>query len=145
MIFSQTSQYALRAVYYLLSTGDDKWHLTKDIAEATKIPGPYLARIMSSLAKRGILKSRTGMGGGFKISSEGLKHSLYDVVSQFDNLTEIKDCAFGLTVYCESKKCLLHDEWIGLKEQLIKLLESHSLADLKNAPSCVDWTNIKTQ
>ena len=67
MLLSQTAHYALRAVFFLVTHDDAEWHLTKDIAKTTKIPAPYLARILSTLAKRGILKSRTGMGGGFRI------------------------------------------------------------------------------
>jgi Rrf2 family protein len=144
MIFSQTSQYALRAVYYLITAGDDKWHLTKDVAEATKIPGPYLARVMSTLAKRGILKSRTGMGGGFRITEEGLKHNLYDVVSQFDNLDDMRDCVFGFLKCCDDGECILHEPWNNLKAGLIDLLKSRTLDDLKKSATHIEWSNIET-
>ena len=100
---------------------------------------------MSTLAKRGILKSRTGMGGGFKITEDGLKHSLYDVVSKCDNLEEIKDCVFGFLVCCEAGECVLHGEWNKIKTQLIDLLKSWTLMDLKENASKIDWANIRTE
>jgi len=133
MLISQTAHYALRAVYYLATNGDDKWHLTKEVAKATNIPAPYLARIMSTLAKRGILQSRTGMGGGFKVGKESLKYDLYDIVSQFDNLENIKDCVFGLNNCCEDGECELHKPWNDLKSQLINLLKSVSLKDMQKS------------
>ena len=144
MLFSQTAYYAMRAVYYLLITGDGTWHLTKDIAEATKIPAPYLARIMSTLAKRGILRSRTGMGGGFCISDNGLKATLFDVVSQFDNFNNIPECMFGF-VDCEGKDHLeLHRKWLTVKEGIVDLLKSTTLESLKNDDLKVDWLKVQT-
>ena len=142
MLISQTAHYALRAVYYLATNSDDKWHLTKDIAGITKIPAPYLARIMSTLAKRGILQSRTGMGGGFNIGNSGLKYNLHDVVSQFDNLDAIKDCVFGFTVCCDSSKCSLHNPWNDMKSQLIEALKTTTLDDMRNKFQHFDWSKI---
>lgn len=146
MLLSQTAHYALRAVYYLVSSGDSKWHLTKEVAEITKIPAPYLARILSNLAKHGILQSRTGMGGGFSVSEEGFNTSLYDVVAQFDNLEKICNCVFGFSEYCsndEDSKCILHDKWADLKKQLIETFKNCTLKDLKEQSFCPDWSRIK--
>ncbi len=133
MLISQTAHYALRAVYYLATSEDDKWHLTKEVARETEIPAPYLARIMSALAKRGILQSRTGMGGGFRVGKNSLKFNLYDIVSQFDNLDNIKDCIFGLSDCCEDHQCELHKPWNDLKEQLINLLKSVSIKKMRTS------------
>ena len=142
MLLSQTAHYALRAVYYLATNEDNKWHLTKDVAEITKIPAPYLARIMSTLAKRGILKSRTGMGGGFSIGIDSHKFNLYDVVSQFDNLDNIKDCVFGFINCCDDGECSLHKAWNDAKSRLIDALKSTSLNDMKTSFQHFDWSKI---
>jgi Rrf2 family protein len=145
MLLSQTAHYALRAVYFLISNGDDKWHLTKDVAEVTRIPAPYLARIMSTLAKKGILRSRTGMGGGFSVGKEGLKYSLYDIVSQFDNIDSIPDCMFGF-INCDGKDHLeLHDQWRALKQSLIDILKNTSLGALKEKYSNFNWEKIEVE
>lgn len=143
MILSQTAQYAVRAICFLATSEDGKWHLTKDVAEITQIPAPYLARIMSTLAKRGILKSRTGMGGGFCVSDANLNYSLYDVVIQFDNIENIKDCIFGFARCCEDDICLLHERWMAIKDQLITLLKSTTLKNLRNDDKIFDWPNIE--
>lgn len=143
MLLSQTAHYALRAVFYLATAEDDKWHLTKNIADETQIPGPYLARILSTLAKRGILSSRTGMGGGFNISREGLKYNLFDVVSQFDNLDSICNCVFGFEDCCEKGECILHKPWTDIKGRLVQMLQTNSLQDLRNSYKDVGWLKVK--
>ena len=142
MLLSQTAHYALRAAYYLLTNDEKKAHLAKDIAETTRIPAPYLARILSTMAKRGILQSRTGLGGGFSISDNRLNTSLFEVVALFDNLDNIHDCIFGFTACCENKKCLLHKRWQEIKNQLIELLKSTTLKDLKAHEEVFDWSKV---
>lgn len=140
---SQTARYALRAVYYLTTLRDDECQLTRDIAQKTKIPAAYLARIMSTLAKRGILYSRTGLGGGFCLTKEAMAFSLYDVASQFDNLDDYQGCIFGFTECCKEKKCPLHEDWIHLKDEIVKLLKSTSLGKLREIGTEFDWSRVK--
>jgi Rrf2 family protein len=142
MILSQTARYALRAVYYLASLKDDDCQLTKDIALKTKIPAAYLARIMSTLAKRGILYSRTGLGGGFCLTKEAMHFSLYDVASQFDNLDGYQGCIFGFAACCKEKYCPLHDDWMRLKNDIIDILKSTNLEKLRALGANFDWSLI---
>lgn len=139
---SQTARYALRAVYYLATLPDDECQLTKDIAGKTKIPAAYLARIMSTLAKRGILYSRTGLGGGFCLTKEAMNFSLYDVASQFDNLDDYQGCIFGFAECCKDKYCPLHEDWIRLKDEIVKLLKSTSLGYLRDKHGEFDWSRV---
>ncbi|MCD6161243.1 MAG: Rrf2 family transcriptional regulator [candidate division Zixibacteria bacterium] len=143
MLLSQTAHYALRAIYYLLTQDLDKSHLTKDIAEITQIPAPYLARILSTMAKRGILQSRTGMGGGFSINKESLNTNLYDIVVLFDNLDSIRDCIFGFLNCCGNEDCMLHDKWVDIKNQLIEMLKSTTLEELVNHEGVLDWSKMR--
>jgi Rrf2 family protein len=142
MILSQTARYALRAVYYLATLQDDECQLTKDIAAKTKIPAAYLARIMSTLAKRGILYSRTGLGGGFCLTKDAMGYSLYDVASQFDNLDSYQACIFGFTVCHKEKYCVMHDDWMRLKNEIIGALKSTNLGKLREIGTEFDWTKI---
>jgi Rrf2 family iron-sulfur cluster assembly transcriptional regulator len=142
MILSQTARYALMAVYYLATLPDDDCRLTKDIAMKTKIPAAYLARIMSTLAKRGILYSRTGLGGGFCLTKEAMAFTLYDVASQFDNLDDYQGCIFGFAECCKEKYCPLHDDWMRLKNDIIAVLKSTNLGKLRQVGAEFDWSKV---
>lgn len=143
MLLSQTAHYSLRAIFYLLTNDLSKSHLTKDIAEVTKIPAPYLARILSTMAKRGILQSRTGMGGGFSINEKSLNTSLYDIVILFDNLENIRDCIFGFINCCENETCVLHSKWVEIKNQLIEMLKNTTLKEMTIHENDFDWSKMK--
>jgi Rrf2 family protein len=142
MILSQTARYALRAVYYLACNSNDECQLTKNIAEKTKIPAAYLARIMSTLAKRGVLYSRTGFGGGFCLTKEALNYSLYDVAAQFDNLDDFHSCIFGFEVYCTDTYCPLHDDWLRLRNEIVSILKATTLATIRERGSKFNWAKF---
>ena len=65
-MFSQTVEYALRAVVFLAD--QKKACTTPQIAEVTKVPAPYLAKVLQSLSRGGLVKSQRGLHGGFTLA-----------------------------------------------------------------------------
>ena len=65
-VISQTAEYALRAIVYLAKMPDEA-HITREIAEATRVPSGYLAKVMQTLVKADLVQSRRGLGGGFTL------------------------------------------------------------------------------
>jgi len=63
---SQTSQYALRAVLFLASTGGGPV-VAQDISDTTGVPKGYLHKILRRLGKAGILQAHRGVGGGYEL------------------------------------------------------------------------------
>src|SRR5262245_13651417 len=63
LMFSQTSEYALRVVVYLASL-DGKLATIPQIAQATRTPEGYLAKVLRSLALAELLRSQRGPQGG---------------------------------------------------------------------------------
>ena len=57
MIFKVTTRHAICAALYLAENGIDKTVTAKEISRKRKIPINYLPRILSKMAKSGIIKS----------------------------------------------------------------------------------------
>ena len=66
-MFSNTVEYALRAIVYLAYESPDA-RTTAQISEATKIPKDYLAKILQGLAKKKIVSTQRGVGGGVSLA-----------------------------------------------------------------------------
>ena len=62
-MISQTSEYALRAVI-CLAQHPDKFYTTSKIAKLTKVPDPYLSKVLSTLTKHEVelLRKKDCMG-----------------------------------------------------------------------------------
>lgn len=92
-MFSQTSEYALRAVIWLAEHQNEGPVGNKRIAEDTKVPASYLSKILHDLAAAGFLSSRRGVGGGFRLIIPPEQLTMLDVVNAVDPLKRGKAAA----------------------------------------------------
>ena len=82
---SRSVGYALLAVSHVAQTGNkDKLVRSQDIAKKFKIPLEYLLKIMQSLVKVNILRSKRGPTGGFSLAQPLSKISMLQVIEAVD-------------------------------------------------------------
>jgi Rrf2 family protein len=120
-MFSQTVEYALRAVIFLAQHQCEGPIGNRRIAEQTQVPTSYLSKILHDLAAREILVSRRGAGGGFQLTISPDDLSVLDVVNAVDPLQRITGCPLSLPSHCD-QLCPMHarlDESLGLVEQTL--------------------------
>lgn len=116
-MISQTAEYALRAVVYLMQQ-DGAACTRAAIADGGKIPPDYLTRVMKYLSEQGIVSIRRGPGGGYRMQASEDELTVLDVVAAVEGVPRIKQCPLGLTGHEEL--CPLHaklDEAAALVEQ----------------------------
>jgi Rrf2 family protein len=106
MMISQTAEYALRAVVYLAAQ-DGRAHTTTRIAEGTQVPVGYLAKVMQSLSRARLVKSRRGVNGGFVLACEPRELSLLRVINAVDPIRRLNDCPLGILSH-GPRLCPLH-------------------------------------
>lgn len=80
MQLSKKSEYAVRAVIILASQGMDRPMQTGDMANQGKIPRKFLEQILLTLKNGGIITSKRGVGGGYRIARESRKITVLQVV-----------------------------------------------------------------
>jgi Rrf2 family protein len=132
-MFSQTVEYALRTVVWLASQGGEP-RTTQQIAKATKIPAGYLAKVLQSLGRAGLVDAQRGIGGGFTLAVSPDELTPLDVINAVDPIKRIKRCPLGLKSH-STGLCPLHhrlDEAMALIE---KGLGETKISDLLRAPS----------
>ncbi len=132
-MFSQTMEYALRAVLCLGMTPGEA-RTTKEVAEQMKIPPSYLAKIMRNLVKAGVIESQRGIHGGFKLSADPNTLPLLTVVNAVDPILRVRSCPLQLAEHCDGL-CALHsrlDDVLRRTEEafagttLSQVLDEHS-------------------
>lgn len=105
-MFSQTTEYALRAVVFLADSADGA-HTTQQIADATKAPRDFLSKVLRELARAGIVTAQRGKNGGFCLARSPFDLTIYDVVQAVDPLQRILTCPLGLKSH-QTHLCRLH-------------------------------------
>lgn len=84
-MFSQTVEYALRAMVQLAAEPSDV-AATKDIAAKAKIPSAYLAKVFQAMRRDGLIHARRGVGGGVTLAKPANKITLLDVIEAVEPL-----------------------------------------------------------
>ncbi len=131
MFVSQTAEYALRAMTLLANQGAEEGGVrAADLAEAVSVPLAYLQKILRRLVVAGLLESRKGHGGGFRLAKAPAEISFGAVLRAADFEIEEGHCAFGWNDCDPAHPCPLHPAWSRLNESLSSWAENTTLANV---------------
>jgi Rrf2 family protein len=133
MLYSKPCEYAIRALAYMAREPHSRAVTGREIARAEKLPAPILGKILQDLARRGLLRSRRGPGGGFVLARPARKITLRDIVEATDGLEQFRDCAVGLERCSDESPCPLHDSWKSVRRRFERYLERTTLEAMARA------------
>jgi Rrf2 family protein len=132
-MFSQTVEYALRAVVYLASEAPAA-RTTGQIHRATKVKQAYLAKILQGLAKKGIVRTRRGVGGGVALAKAPDELTILDVVNAVEPIVRITTCPLGLSSH-GVRLCPLHKRMDAALALVESAFRDTTLAEVLAEPS----------
>lgn len=133
MIYSRSTEYAIRAFVNLAQVPEGKYAMVKQIAAQEKIPAHFLAKILQLLARKGLLRSSKGPTGGFCLRLSAKEISLIQLVEALDGLTDYQKCVSGLSECNDEAPCGMHDSWKTLRSRIMDYLEHTTIADVVEA------------
>jgi Rrf2 family protein len=105
-VFSQTVEYALRAVVHLAGHAPSA-QTTDEIAAATRVPKAYLSKVIQALCRAHIVQSKRGLGGGIVLAKLPSRLTILEVVEAVDPIGRIRECPLGLAAH-GVRLCPLH-------------------------------------
>lgn len=129
-MFSQTSEYAIRALSILARYPRDQFVLVGTLASSADLPHHYLSKILQNLVRMQILESRKGSRGGFRLAHEPDEITLYDIVNAIENLGQTRRCLLGQAECSDERACPLHEFWVEQTTNYMGTLQNTSLGDL---------------
>ena len=102
-----------------------------EIAARQGISQSYLEQLFSRLRKRGLVDGTRGPGGGYSLVKSSDLISVADVIDAVDENVDATRC--GGQRNCQGEqRCLTHDLWEELGNQIHLFLSSVTLADVCN-------------
>jgi Rrf2 family transcriptional regulator, nitric oxide-sensitive transcriptional repressor len=132
-MFSQTVEYALRAVVFLADRAPEA-ATTDDIATATLVPKPYLSKVLQGLARGGIVQTQRGVGGGVTLVKTPAELTILEVVNAVEPIQRIRTCPLGLSAH-GVKLCPLHRRMDQALAQVETAFRSTTLAEVLAEPT----------
>jgi Rrf2 family protein len=138
MIYSRASKYAIRALVYI-ARRSAKFITTDEIAGTENLPSQSLAKILQTLARKGILESSTGPDGGFTLRLDPHRVCLLDIVCALEEVPSFQGCAMGRERCSTTQSCAMHEGWAELRSHIVLYLKGISIASLAEKPDPRLW------
>ena len=132
MKLSTKGRYAVMAMVDLACQGNGKPVSLADIAVRQEISQSYLEQLVGKLRKGGLVKSVRGPGGGYVLARPADSVRVADIILAVDEPMRATRCRVSSPAGCHSDKsrCLTHDLWEELGNQIYLYLSSVSLGDV---------------
>ncbi len=129
MKLSTKSRYGLRAMLCLALSGQDRWVMTKEIAEMQGLPLTYLEQLMMSLRKAGLVSAIRGAHGGYMLARDANMITLAEIVEALEGPLQIADCSDVPSCCTERADCALKEIFDNVNQVLYNAFAAISLAD----------------
>ena len=132
MKLSTKGRYAVMAMVDLASASQGRPVSLADIAERQEISLSYLEQLFAKLRRGGLVSSVRGPGGGYLLAHLAEETRISDIILAVDEPIHATRCTPGQPFGCRTNKsrCLTHDLWEELGNQIYLYLSSVTLADV---------------
>ena len=132
MKLSTKGRYAVMAMVDIAIQGESVPVALADIAERQDISLPYLEQLFGKLRKGGQVKSIRGPRGGYVLIRHPSEMRISDIILAVNEPIKATRCKSGSLEGCRTDKgrCLTHDLWEELGNQIFLFLSSISLDDV---------------
>ncbi len=132
MKLSAKGRYAVMAMVDLARHGNGNPVSLAEIAERQEISLSYLEQLFAKLRRSGLVRSVRGPGGGYLLAHDRDETRISDIIVAVDEPIHAVRCSPGAAIGCrgDRSRCLTHDLWEELSNQIRLYLNSVSLGDV---------------
>lgn len=128
MQLTRAADYAVRAMIHMAAMPPHERALLPTLARATGTPESFLSKVLQTLCRAGLINSRRGQSGGFKILPRGREASMREVIEAIDGPIYINLCMIS-GASCDRKSyCPAHPVWSKAQEAMLSILDTATIA-----------------
>lgn len=129
MRLTTKGRYAVTAILDVALYECDGPVSVSDVAERQGLSPSYLEKLFSNLKKKGLVSGRKGPGGGYKLTESSHLITIANVIDAVNETVDATKC--GGSKNCRGQgRCITHDLWAGLSNEIRNFLEGVSLSQL---------------
>lgn len=129
MKLTTKGRYAVTAMLDLALHGETGPVPLADISVRQEISLSYLEQLFSKLRRHGLVTSTRGPGGGYSVSRSLDEVAVSQIIGAVNESVDATQCAGRENCHSHGR-CLTHDLWEGLSEQIETFLSGVSLQDM---------------
>lgn len=128
--FTKQTDYGLMAMQYMAEHQADGTVGVKQIADEFGIPPELLAKVLQRLVKRGLMVSRSGPHGGYRLALAPAKVSVGQVIHALEGPVAIVGCMTDHDHCPVTARCTLRHPAQKVQAAIARLLDTITLADV---------------
>jgi Rrf2 family protein len=144
MKLSLRGEYALRALLVLGLNCSEHVVKIQAISEQQNMPKRFLEQILNDLRSAGVVESKRGVAGGYRLSKPPEEISLAFVIRHFEGpLAPVKCVSEKYYARCtcpDESRCGIRSVMKDVREAIVKILESVTVAELCNRAKALEGT-----
>jgi FeS assembly SUF system regulator len=111
---------------------EDEVQTSPCIAGATGIPEPTVAKVLKALTVAGLVESRRGAYGGYRLARQLGRISIAEVIGAIDGPIALTACVEGSGLGCDAERlCPVRGRWDAVNQAISGALSAISLADMQ--------------
>lgn len=127
MKYSKATNYALHTMVYLLTFPKGSTIGVQSLAEMQKLSPTYLSKILTKLAKGGLIESTPGVKGGYKVSKPKDEISFLDVIRTVEGDSNLFNCSMD-----HNEGCMIENVMTEAEQNMKDDLDNKFLIEIAN-------------
>lgn len=144
MKLSVRGEYALRALLVLGVNYDQSVVRIQTISDNQNIPKRFLEQILNDLKSAGVVESRRGVAGGYRLARRPEEITLAIVVRHIEGALAPVSCVserFYEKCTCpDESRCAIRSVMREVREAVVRIMEKTTVADL-----CERWRRLQQE
>jgi Rrf2 family protein len=129
-MLSKTCTYGVQAAIYVAARKCEDWISINEISSNLNISFHFLTKVLQQLTNAGIMTSQRGVHGGVMLAKRAEDVSLLDLISVIDGTDVFEQCMLGLPGCGVAEACPVHDRWVMLRTEIVRVFMGTSLEAL---------------
>ncbi|OFI45750.1 RrF2 family transcriptional regulator [Floricoccus penangensis] len=128
MKFTKATNIGLHVMTYMVQNNANKVNLTiNELAEKFEVSPSYLSKILTLLAKENLVRSVSGVKGGYKLGANFNDITFFDVIKATEGVADNKECLSGN----EENKCPINTTLEAAEIAMWDYLKLQKLSELE--------------
>jgi FeS assembly SUF system regulator len=124
------TDYAVTLLTQMVSSDKAIW-TASDLAERCGLPLPTISKILKHLARAGVVETKRGAAGGYRLARAAVEISVAAIVEAMDGPIALTECSEGGEHKCGVESiCPMNGHWNKISRAVRGALETVSLADM---------------
>ena len=105
-----------------------------DLAERAQIELPTVSKLLKQLAGAGLIESRRGVNGGYRLARPARDISVLDIVTAIEGPIGMTECCTESGLCDHESHCGVRVNWLRISEAIRTALQGVTLADMLATP-----------